>query len=172
MRFIFKTAYEQDIRLAKHEGHVFWYSVLGLFLAAAPWLLPEYWLAQLTFVLIYAVVGLGLMLLAGFTGLFSIGHAAFLGVGAYTQAVLTNAGWPFPLALAVAGPVLYFQGGLDGANGASKATGTLHALDMASGTRLWSYTRPATTPSWSFHFLLPVDGALWADTHSAMIRLQ
>lgn len=103
MRFIFKTAYEQDIRLAKHEGHVFWYSVLGLFLAAAPWLLPEYWLAQLTFVLIYAVVGLGLMLLAGFTGLFSIGHAAFLGVGAYTQAVLTNAGWPFPLALAVAG---------------------------------------------------------------------
>ena len=46
----------------------------------------EYWLAQLTFVLIYAIVGLGLMLLAGFTGQFSIGHAAFLGVGAYTQA--------------------------------------------------------------------------------------
>ena len=40
------------------------------------------------------------MLLAGFTGQFSIGHAAFLGVGAYTQAVLANAGWPFPLALA------------------------------------------------------------------------
>lgn len=99
MRFIFKTDYAQDVRLAKHEGHVFWYSVLGVFLAVAPWLLPEYWLAQLTFVLIYAVVGLGLMLLAGFTGLFSIGHAAFLGVGAYTQAVLTNAGWPFPVAL-------------------------------------------------------------------------
>jgi branched-chain amino acid transport system permease protein len=40
------------------------------------------------------------MLLAGFTGLFSLGHAAFLGVGAYTQAVLTNAGVPFPVALA------------------------------------------------------------------------
>jgi branched-chain amino acid transport system permease protein len=51
-------------------------------------------------VLIYGIVGLGLMLLAGFTGLFSIGHAAFLGVGAYTQAVLANAGVPFPLALA------------------------------------------------------------------------
>jgi branched-chain amino acid transport system permease protein len=103
MRFIFKTDYDQDIRLAKHGGHVFWYSVLGVLLAASPWLLPEYWLAQLTFVLIYAVVGLGLMLLAGFTGLFSLGHAAFLGVGAYTQAVLSNAGWPFPLSLAVAG---------------------------------------------------------------------
>jgi len=103
MRFIFKTDYDQDVRLAKHGGHVFWYGLLGLFLLASPWLLPEYWLAQLTFVLIYAVVGLGLMLLAGFTGLFSIGHAAFLGVGAYTQAVLTNMGWPFPLSLAAAG---------------------------------------------------------------------
>ena len=64
MRFIFKTSYEQDIRLAKHGGQVFWYSALLLFMFAAPWLLPEYWLAQLTFVLIYSVVGLGLMLLA------------------------------------------------------------------------------------------------------------
>jgi branched-chain amino acid transport system permease protein len=99
MRFIFKTDYDQDITLAKHGGHVFWYSLLGLVLLAAPWLMGEYWLAQLTFVLIYSIVGLGLMLLAGYTGLFSLGHAAFLGVGAYTQAVLTGMGWPFPLAL-------------------------------------------------------------------------
>ena len=103
MRFIFKTDYDQDIRLAKHGGHTFWYSTLGLALLVAPWAVPEYWLAQLTFVLIYATVGLGLMLLAGFTGLFSLGHAAFLGVGAYTQAVLVNAGWPFPLAMLCAG---------------------------------------------------------------------
>jgi branched-chain amino acid transport system permease protein len=103
MRFIFKTDYDQDIRLAKHGGHVFWYSLLGLFLLAAPWVIAEYWLAQLTFVLIYSIVGLGLMLLAGFTGLFSLGHAAFLGVGAYTQAVMVNAGIPFPIALACAG---------------------------------------------------------------------
>src|SRR5437773_6058118 len=103
MRFIFKTDYIQDIRLAKHGGHVFWYSGLLVAMAFAPWVVSEYWLAQLTFILIYAIVGLGLMLLAGFTGLFSIGHAAFLGVGAYTQAVLTNAGVPFPVALFCAG---------------------------------------------------------------------
>lgn len=103
MRFIFKTRYEQDIRLAKHGGHQFWYGLLCVALLLSPLVLPEYWLAQLTFVLIYSVVGLGLMLLAGFTGLFSIGHAAFLGVGAYTQAVLSNAGVPFPIALAAAG---------------------------------------------------------------------
>ncbi|MCB1987255.1 MAG: branched-chain amino acid ABC transporter permease [Nitrospirota bacterium] len=102
MRFIFKTDYRQDIHLAKHPGHIFWYSALGVLLLAAPWLFAEYWLAQLTFVLIYAIAGLGLMLLAGFTGLFSLGHAAFLGVGAYTQAVLIGMGWPFPLALACA----------------------------------------------------------------------
>ena len=103
MRFLFKTDYNQDIRLAKHGGQTFWYSLLGLFLVTAPWVIQEYWLAQLTFVLIYSIVGLGLMLLAGFTGLFSLGHAAFLGVGAYTQAIMVNAGIPFPLALACAG---------------------------------------------------------------------
>jgi len=103
MRFIFKTDYRQDLELAKHGGHRFWYSVLLLLLLAAPWLFTEYWLAQLTFVLIYSIAALGIMLLAGFTGLFSLGHAAFLGVGAYTQSVLTNAGVPFPFALAGAG---------------------------------------------------------------------
>jgi branched-chain amino acid transport system permease protein len=104
MRFLFKTDYAQDIRLAKHGGQVFWYGLLLVALVLAP-LLPEYLLSQLTFILIYGIVGLGLMLLAGFTGLFSIGHAAFFGVGAYAQAVLTGMGWPFPFAL-VAGAVL------------------------------------------------------------------
>lgn len=103
MRFILKLNYNQDIRLAKNQGDVFWYSLLGLLLIGAPWLMDDYWLDQLTFVLIYSIVGLGLMLLAGFTGLLSLGHAAFLGVGAYTQAVLVNAGLSFPLALASAG---------------------------------------------------------------------
>ena len=105
MRFIFKTSYEQDVDLAKHGGHVFWYSLLCVGLLLSPWLLPEYWLAQLTFVLIYSVVGLGLMLLAGYTGLFSIGHAAFLGVGAYSEAVLSNLGVPFPISLTLAAVV-------------------------------------------------------------------
>jgi branched-chain amino acid transport system permease protein len=102
MRFIFKTSYDQDIDLAKHGGHRFWYSLLLIALVAAPWIVAEYWLSQLSFILIYGIVGLGLMLLSGFTGLFSLGHAAFLGVGAYTEAVLAAKGWPFPLSMACA----------------------------------------------------------------------
>jgi branched-chain amino acid transport system permease protein len=65
-------------------------------------LVEEYWLAQITFVLIYGIVGLGLMVLAGFTGLFSIGHAAFMGVGAYVAAVLSAHGVAFPVVILVA----------------------------------------------------------------------
>jgi branched-chain amino acid transport system permease protein len=102
MRFIFKTSYEQDVQLVKHGGQAFWYGLLVLAALAAPFWASEYLLSQLSFVLIYAVAGLGLMVLAGYTGLASIGHAAFLGVGAYTQAVLSAMGWPFPLSMAVA----------------------------------------------------------------------
>ena len=102
MRFVFKTDYAQDLALARHGGHVFWYGLLVLLLALSPWLVDEYWLAQLTLILIYGIVGVGLMLLAGYTGLLSIGHAAFLGVGAYTEAILTAAGVPFPISLTVA----------------------------------------------------------------------
>ena len=103
MRFLFKTDYRQDLRLARHPGHVFWYGLLMACLLVAPGWASSYWIAQLGFVLIYAIAGLGLMVLSGYTGLLSIGHAAFLGVGAYTQAWLTSHGVPFVPAHPVAG---------------------------------------------------------------------
>ena len=42
------------------------------------------------------------MLLAGYTGQMSIGHAAFLAVGAYAEAILAAHGWPFLLSLPAA----------------------------------------------------------------------
>ena len=99
MRFLFKTDYQQDIRLFKHSGQAFWYAALGLSLLAAPWLLPDYWVSQLNFIWIYSIVSLGLMILVGFTGQVSIGHAAFLAMGAYTEAFLQGHGWPFVLSL-------------------------------------------------------------------------
>src|SRR5512134_474522 len=99
MRFLFRTDYDQDLRLFRHAGQVFWYSVLAVVLLAAPWWASEYMMTQLHFIGIYSIVGLGLMLLVGFTGQISLGHAAFLAVGAYTEALLAAAGWPFWLTL-------------------------------------------------------------------------
>ena len=42
----------------------------------------------LTLAVIYAVGGIGLNLLTGYAGQVSLGHAFFLGIGAYTAAVL------------------------------------------------------------------------------------
>jgi branched-chain amino acid transport system permease protein len=52
---------------------------------------------------IYIVGAHGLNLLTGYTGQISLGHGAFMGVGAYTAGILANAGWPFWLALPMAG---------------------------------------------------------------------
>src|SRR5215813_6437836 len=99
MRFIFKTRYDQDIRLFQHGGQVFWYGLLGVLLIAAPYLVSGYVLSQLQFICIYSIVGLGLMLLVGYTGQISLGHAAFLATGAYTEALLQAAGMPFVVSL-------------------------------------------------------------------------
>jgi branched-chain amino acid transport system permease protein len=54
-------------------------------------------------VCIYAIPAVGLNLMLGYTGLVSLGHMAFAGVGAYVSAVLMiDAGWSFWLALPVA----------------------------------------------------------------------
>ena len=84
---------------------------------------------------IYVVLGLSLNLINGFTGLFSLGHAGFMAVGAYTAALLTmspavkemnfflmpivpflaNVEWPFFPALIMAGVVAAIAGFLIGA---------------------------------------------------------
>ncbi len=110
MRFIFKTRYEQDLVLFKHGGQKFWYGVLLLALLVAPMVFPDYFISQLVFVWIYSVVGLGLMLLVGFTGQVSLGHAAFLAMGAYTEAYLQLRGWPFVFSLASAALVAGLTG--------------------------------------------------------------
>jgi len=102
MRYVFKTHYAQDLQLARHGGQVFWYSLLMALMLAAPIWAGDYALSQLSFVLVYAIAGLGLMVLSGYTGLASIGHAAFLGVGAYVEAWFSARGWPFPVSMAIA----------------------------------------------------------------------
>ena len=49
---------------------------------------PEFWITQLNYIGLYALVVIGLVLLTGIAGLTSFGQAAFVGLGAYTAAWL------------------------------------------------------------------------------------
>jgi branched-chain amino acid transport system permease protein len=114
MRFLFKTDYEDDIKLFPHSGYVFSYGLLLALLLIAPHVLSSYLMSQLVFVCIYAIVGVGLLILTGFTGQASLGHAAFLAIGAYTAAYLQQFNVPFPVYFLAAGLLTGIVGALVG----------------------------------------------------------
>lgn len=60
----------------------------GLILLVLPSFLSPYYLSMLTKVLIFAIFAMSLDIILGYTGLLSLGHAAFLGVAGYTAGIL------------------------------------------------------------------------------------
>ena len=65
-----------------------------------PLLVSDYRTFQLTLALIYAIAILGLNILTGYNGQFSLGHGAFYGVGAFTSAILmVDYGWTFEVTI-------------------------------------------------------------------------
>src|SRR6201991_2767236 len=103
MRYLFRTSYQQDLTIWRHRGDLLWYGLLIVVLLAIPLVLGEFYVGELGAVFIFAIAGVGLMLLVGYTGLISLGHAAFLGIGAYVNAVLLSHNIPFLITLPVAG---------------------------------------------------------------------
>ena len=73
-----RTSYAQDFAWFDGPGSFARLVALIAVAAALPFVLGEYYVSQLTFVWIYAIAGLGLMILIGYTGLVSFGQAAFL----------------------------------------------------------------------------------------------
>jgi len=76
----------------------------------------SYYLHLTNLILIYAVAATGLNLVSGYTGQLSLGHSAFLAIGAYCSALLTvNFGWPVIPTVIVASAVATLFGVLLGA---------------------------------------------------------
>jgi branched-chain amino acid transport system permease protein len=83
--------------------------------AAAPFVLSNYHVFQLTLVLVYAIALLGLNMLTGYNGQVSLGHGAFYAIGAYCAAILMDRfGMPYWGTLPVAGAVCLAAGFLFG----------------------------------------------------------
>ena len=83
--------------------------------ALIPFLFKSFVVFQLTQVMVYALAILGLNVLTGFNGQFSLGHSAFYGIGAYTAAILMHH-WDVPYfwTLPAAGAVCFIIGFLFG----------------------------------------------------------
>lgn len=70
---------------------------------ALPFFLSNFRLFQFTQVYVYAIAILGLNMLTGYNGQFSLGHGAFYAVGAYVSAIMMDKwnihyGWTIPVA--------------------------------------------------------------------------
>ncbi len=80
--------------------------LLVLCVVLAPFVFSHFHLFQLGFVAIFLIALCGLNILTGFTGQISLGHGAFMGIGAYTTAILvTDHGWRDLWTIPVAGVV-------------------------------------------------------------------
>jgi branched-chain amino acid transport system permease protein len=102
MRFQFKTSYNQDIRIFRDKVDIFWYGLLAVLVLILPLLMDDYYVGETAWVFIYGIGGVSLMVLVGYTGLVSLGHAAFLGIGAYAHAYFIQQGMPWVMAIVLA----------------------------------------------------------------------
>jgi branched-chain amino acid transport system permease protein len=102
MRFVFKTSYAQDVGLFRDGVQRNAYVALLLAVLVLPLLVPEY-VGDISLVFIYSLCGVSLMVLTGYTGLVSLGHAAFIGIGAYVYVyVVQDLGAPWIVAVGLA----------------------------------------------------------------------
>jgi len=110
-------SHRDDERIFRSRYKRFWFAVflgivaLMVVASAMGHGANEYHYFILNLILVNLVAVIGLNLLVGFTGLLSLGHAAFMGVGAYTSALLiTGAGFPLVLSMICGGLVAAFAG--------------------------------------------------------------
>src|SRR5438552_17230181 len=98
---VFKASDEADMALYPLPIARWTMAVLGaIFFLLIPLTLHEYYLSVANLVWIAVIGAIGLNILVGYTGQVSIGHGAFMSVGAYSAANLANRlGSPWPVNL-------------------------------------------------------------------------
>jgi branched-chain amino acid transport system permease protein len=99
----FRISYRGDERIFDTAVPIVGIVLVLAVLTVVPYYATTYWLDVMNRIGIAIIGAIGLNILVGYTGQISIGHAAFLAVGAYATAILEiNAGLPFYLAIPLA----------------------------------------------------------------------
>jgi branched-chain amino acid transport system permease protein len=102
----FRESYYEDIKLFQTIWIRIWILLFLVLLATLPLWGNPYVVYLINLSCIAVVAALGLNLLIGYTGQISLGHAAFIAIGAYTTAVLSSkVGLPFWVCLLASGGV-------------------------------------------------------------------
>jgi len=99
----FKRNYREDEAIFKTRFLKFSVLVFILFLLIIPLISSDYTIYVVNIVLISIVGAHGINIVTGNTGLISLGHGAFLGIGGYASAILATRGLPIWVTLPVAG---------------------------------------------------------------------
>jgi branched-chain amino acid transport system permease protein len=113
-------SYADEVKLLRSPRHTPWRWVFVIACAALYWFLPTYvvgdpGLRVLSLCGIFAIGSIGLNLLTGYTGQVSLGHAFFVGAGAYTAAYFGGQrGWSMPAYLLLAALIGFAVGGIIG----------------------------------------------------------
>ena len=84
----FRTAYEQDLRLLDTRTQRTWFAVFVAACVTLPFVLGPFALDLANQVLLASVGAVALMLLTGYAGQISLGHAGLLAAGAFTTGIL------------------------------------------------------------------------------------
>ena len=113
---ILKTTYEADMALYPLPIARWTVAAIALFMfLVLPLSVDDYYLSIVNLISIAVIGALGLNILVGYTGQISIGHGAFMSVGAYTAANLAvRFGMPFWIALPAGGLMAALVGAVVG----------------------------------------------------------
>jgi branched-chain amino acid transport system permease protein len=106
----FRLSYEHDEAIWQTRTARLWLAALLLLLALFPALANGYVMGLACILGIHVIASAGLNIMTGYTGLISLGHAAFMGVGCYTAAFLAQRGVPFFLTIPMGGTVAALLG--------------------------------------------------------------
>lgn len=150
--------------ITRREGKLHPYVLVGAFmafLAIAPAILPEFQVTLMNYIGLGALVTMGLVMLTGVAGLTSFGQAAFVGLGAYTTAMISTGKLEAILPFLGSSPWMGLVVGL-------VLTGVFALLIGAITMRLSGHFLPLGTMAWGISLYFLFGSVSFLGGHSGM----
>src|SRR5947209_18126491 len=116
-------------------------AALALVLVAAPYALKPYGIYLLSLWAVMTIAAIGLNLTLGYAGQISLAQASFVGIGAYTAALLTTQGWSLAAAFVLAALLCFVIGWLLGYPALRVAHHYLAFVTLSFGTLVFLVLR-------------------------------